>query len=1125
MPHHSNNYSSVLNNGRPTIAVLAGTIVSLYQESIMRGAAYVAEEKGYNLIGFCGGAINSDDPVHLAREKVFELVDMDLISGVISPFSSLMRFLDQQASEAFLNRFSSVPVINVGSYIEGYTNIVADHEAGFQALFKHFYHVHGYRHILLVRGPKTHGASEIRTDIFKKLLTQYQLPFHDDMVIYSDLNRNSTKVSMGIFFDQTDKPYDAVITLNDNQALGILDACQERGINVPTDIAVVGSLNSLEGAFSTPALTSIQEPLFELGRIATLELIAQIEGKAPQAEIKIPTSLIIRQSCGCESSIYNDNDNEQKNLLSVNKGSTCKEAEDYLELVVKQYKGGILCEEVASLIGLYKKGVHKQDFDRLLTELKLKLEKAIKSEDIMLWLEFSSKLAFSALHALDLDRNSTYLITFMKQLMALKSEAEQTAIKFQRFESEYYLNYFRAIVNNLNTSFDLTRIKKYTVDILQLSELYISLFPDVNSDVSTATNMVSVRHNKFIEVENRDFIAKKLIPDEVETYSERYTLLVFPLSFRMKTLGFMAVNLSNPKGTAFENLRAIISSALKNEILIQDLKKAEKRFSDIAHSTSNWLWETDVSHQFTYCSDSAIDVIGYSVVELLGKKINSFNLNEGDSYIKGMLNYEDITESECWCGDRDGKVICLLISAKPIMLEGSFHGYRGVFEDITEQKLQEEKIKKLAYSDILTGLPNRTLFQDKLTETISFSFTNQKKFALMFIDLDHFKNINDSMGHATGDLLLIKIANILKRSIRSRDIIARLGGDEFVIILPDIKDEGDIIKIAEHIFKSIKKPILLNDKQVYSALSLGISIYPNDGLDAQTLLQKGDNAMYQAKLHGRNGYVFYDKLLEQKNTLRNMYEEILRHALVTDGFINHYQAQVSAETGTIVGFEVLVRIFDEQKGIVGPNHFIPLAEELGLIGQIDEQVFEKSCAQHKKWREIGLNNVRLSINLSALQLRNDAILANYIQILARYEIAPSDIQIEITENALIENADVALKILQGFKEHGVSIALDDFGTGYSSLNCINLYPIDTIKIDRSFVKDVVDNPKNKAIIQGVLLIARNLNLKIIAEGVETKEQYELMTQLGCDEIQGYFFYKPCPASDAQILLEEMKKTP
>ena len=1109
-----------MNNGRPTIAVLAGNLVSLYQESIMRGAAHVAEEKGYNMIGFCGGAIKSNDPLHLAREKVFELIDMELISGVISPFSSLMRFLDKQASQDYLSRFSHVPVINVGSYIEGYTNIVADHEAGFKALFKHFYYVHGYRHIVLVRGPKNHGASEIRTEIFKKLLTQYQLPFDEDMVIYSDLNRSSTKLNISTFFDQTDKSFDAIIALNDNQALGILDECQERGIDVPKDIAVVGSLNSLEGAFSTPTLTSVQEPLFELGRVAALELIAQIEGKLPQSEIQIPTSLIIRQSCGCESSIGTGK--PQKIISSVRQTSVCKEAEDYLEQVVEQYKGGIIRDEVGALIELYRKGIYQQNFDRLLAELKIKLEGVIKSEDIMLWLEFTSMLIFSALRALELDRNARYLTAFIEQLITLKSETEQIAIKFQRFESEYYLNYFRAIVNNLNSSFDLTRIKKYTVDILQLSELYISLFPDANTGIVTATNMVAVRNNKFIELENKNFIAKKLIPDEIERYSERYTLLVFPLSFRLKTLGFMVVNLSNPKGTAFENLRAIISSALKNEVLIQDLKKAEKRFSDIAHSTSNWLWETDVSHQFTYCSDSSLDIIGYSPDELLGKKINSFNLEEGNRYIKSMLNYEDLTESECWCSHRNGKLICLLISAKPIMIEGRFHGYRGIFEDITEQQLQEERIKKLAYSDILTGLPNRTLFQEKLVETINFSFTHQKKFALMFIDLDHFKNINDSMGHAAGDLLLIKIADILKRSVRSRDIIARLGGDEFVIILPDIKDEDDIIKIAEYIFKEIKNPILLNDKKIYSALSLGISIYPNDALDAQSLLQKGDNAMYQAKSNGRNGYVFYDKLLEQKNTQRNMYEEILRHALITKSFILNYQPQVSAETGAIVGFEVLVRIYDEQRGIVAPNYFIPLAEELGLIGQVDQQVFEKSCAQLKKWREMGLNNVRLSINLSALQLRNDSILANYIRILARYEIASSDIQIEITENALIENADVALKILQGFRANGISIALDDFGTGYSSLNCINLYPIDTIKIDRSFIKDVLDNPKNKAIIQGVLLIVRNLNLKIVAEGVETKEQYELMKQLGCDEIQGYFFYKPCAASDAQVLLEEMQ---
>jgi EAL domain-containing protein (putative c-di-GMP-specific phosphodiesterase class I) len=297
-------------------------------------------------------------------------------------------------------------------------------------------------------------------------------------------------------------------------------------------------------------------------------------------------------------------------------------------------------------------------------------------------------------------------------------------------------------------------------------------------------------------------------------------------------------------------------------------------------------------------------------------------------------------------------------------------------------------------------------------------------------------------------------------------------------------------------------------------------LFPNDGVDAHDLLKKGDSAMYQAKSQGRNGYVFYDKLLEQKNTLRNMYEEILHEALATGGFILHYQPQVSVHTGCIVGFEALVRIQNSRKGIVAPNNFIPLAEELGLIGQIDEWVFDKACAQHVAWRSLGLKNTRLSINLSALQLRNDSVLDTYIKILESHHVDPGDIQIEITENALIENERVALKILQGFKNHGISIALDDFGTGYSSLSCINLYPIDTIKIDRSFVTDAVDNPRNKAIIQGTVLIATNLNLKIIAEGVETQDQYAFIKQLGCHEIQGYYFYKPCSAADAQALLEK-----
>ncbi|TEW45335.1 EAL domain-containing protein [Psychromonas algicola] len=1124
MPASSVSEQHALKNGLPTIAVLVGSMTSSYQEGIMLGVNHVAEKKGYNVIGFCGGVLNSSDPLTLAREDVFNLVDMDLISGVISPFSAHTHLLDEQATQEFIGQFSSVPTINIGSHIDSCTNILTDYETGFSELFEHLYHVHGRRNIVFLRGPKNHASSDKRMEIYKKLLLKYDLPFDPDLVIYGHLNGSTTEKINKEFLEKNTKPFDAAIAINDNQAIGFIDLLRESGLRVPEDIAVIGSMDTLEGAFASPALTSIHEPLFALGRAAALELIEQLEGKPPSEDIYIPTTLMVRKSCGCDSALYHKTDKTLKKEVEValnqDDDLIFKETESYIGNLVKRYKGGIIRTEVAALLTEYQEAIYTKEFELFLTNLQLRLEESLKSEDIMLWLALTSKLKLSTLRYLEIDNDKAPLIALMTRLIELKNDMEQVAIKFQRFESEYYLNYFRTVVNNLNSTFDLAGIKKYTVDVLQLSDLYISIFQDINAESVVANNIVSVRHNETFEIENKNFVANKLLPDAIEPYQKRFTLMVFPLSFRKMPFGFMVINLSNRKGTAFESLRAIISSALKNETLIQDLTNAEKRFSDIAHSTSNWLWETDVNNQFTYCSDSANYIIGYSPSYLVGKKLNEFNINDG--CLDNILTHENLIDVECWCRHYDGSIICLLVSAKPIVNDGVFCGYRGVFEDITEQRKQENKIKNLAYSDTLTGLANRTAFQDKLTETIAASEKNKSKFALMFIDLDHFKNINDSMGHGAGDLLLIKLAGRLNQSIRSNDMVARLGGDEFIIILPDIEHRYEVEMVVERIFTNIKQPIIIHDKPVYSALSLGISLYPSDGEDAQSLLTKGDNAMYQAKSQGRNGYAFYDKSLEEKNALRNKCEDVLREALATEGFVLHYQPQVSAQTGKIVGFEALVRIINKTKGLVSPNHFIPLAEELGLIGQIDEWVFEEACSRHAIWRDKGLASARLSINLSALQLRNDSVLDVYIEIIERYNIAPKDIQLEITENTLIENEHTALKILQGFKEYGVSIALDDFGTGYSSLNCISLYPIDTIKIDRSFVKDAVDNPKHKAIIEGIVLIASSLDLNIIAEGVETEEQYEFIKKLGCHEIQGYYFHKPCSEEDAEALLEKNK---
>lgn len=1101
-----------LNNGRPTIAVLIGTMTSEYHEEIMRGADYIARQKGYNLIGFSGGAISSRDPFSLTRDSAFDLVNLNFIDGIISPFSSHTRFLNKQDSQAFIKRFSSVPIVNIGSEMTGMSNIITNYENGMTELFKHLYEHHGYRRIALLRGPQNHASSNVRTAIYKKLLAQYQLPFDKALVVHANFKTEHARSKIKASLEQLDEPVDAIISVNDNQAFGAIKACHDLNLKVPQDIAITGSMNTLHCSFSTPTLTSVSEPLFELGSRAATELINLIEKGNKPKKISTTTSLMVRESCGCKGLAKNEAYQIQEDGRPEGpvKYPAYTGSQLFYEQVVKSYKGGITHQQVKNLFSLFEQALDNNDFESFFLQLQNKLSKTLKSEEISLWLTFIAKLQLGSLKHLKSCDNQQALLHFMERLIILKKEVEQSAIKFQRFETDYYLNYFRNIVNKLNSSFDLSNINN--ADILQLSELYISTYQHIEHGKLTAQNIISVRNKKFIDADSNDYPAKNLLPLTVPQYKERFTLMVFPLSFRDQALGFMVMNLSERKGTAFENLRAIISSALKNENLIQDLTHAEARFSDIAHSTSNWLWETDENHCFTYCSDSSLNIIGYSNQALKGLKIDHFHLDEAGSYIESMLNQEDLVSVESWCRHKNGRIICLLISAKPVFKDKIFQGYRGVFEDITEQKLQQDKIQKLAYSDILTGLPNRARFQEQLQQTLSFAARDNTSFCLMLFDLDHFKHINDTLGHSAGDKLLIELATRLKPALRSYDFLARLGGDEFIIIMPNISEESFVIAAAQRLLKAVQPAFILNNKPKHNTLSIGISIYPHDGKTADTLLQKADEAMYQAKLRGRNGYVFYDKALEKKSRIRKKYIKVLRDALNKQQLTVHYQGQVTSQQAQLIGFEALVRIENAQQGLISPHHFIPLAEELGLINQIDEWVFEKVCADHIKWTEMGVNKPRISINLSAIQLQQTSTLERYISIMQRYQVPAEYIQIEITENALIENEQTALFILQGFKRYGLSIALDDFGTGHSSLNCINLYPIDCIKVDRSFIKDAIHNPKNKAVIQGMVLIAQRLGLKIIAEGVETEAQYQFIKALGCDEIQGYYFYRPEPLS-------------
>ena len=429
---------------------------------------------------------------------------------------------------------------------------------------------------------------------------------------------------------------------------------------------------------------------------------------------------------------------------------------------------------------------------------------------------------------------------------------------------------------------------------------------------------------------------------------------------------------------------------------------------------------------------------------------------------------------------------------------------------IIEGKKAEEKIWHRANQNPLTGLPNRALLIDRLDQALARAQRQNGLVAVLFIDFDHFKLINDTLGHITGDEVLKAVAERLSRHTRKTDTLVRQGGDEFTIIAQDLKRVEDIIKIAEGVFAAFKEPFEVGEHSFQITVSMGISIYPGDGEDEETLLKNADIAMYAAKEDGRNSYQLYNPVMNEKLLKRLKLENKLRKALRNDEFLLHYQPQVDIAIGKVVGIEALVRWQNPEEGLIFPGEFIPVAEETGLIVPLGEWVLRAACRQNRMWQDEGLKRMTVSVNISMRQFRQKDFVSTVARILEETGLEPKYLELELTESVIMGDAEVIIKILQELKAMGIRLAIDDFGTGYSSLVYLKRMPIDMLKIDQSFVRDIVADPNDAAIIRATIQVARSLNLDFIAEGVETDEQLEMLRGLGCYKMQGYLFSRPLP---------------
>jgi diguanylate cyclase (GGDEF)-like protein len=444
-----------------------------------------------------------------------------------------------------------------------------------------------------------------------------------------------------------------------------------------------------------------------------------------------------------------------------------------------------------------------------------------------------------------------------------------------------------------------------------------------------------------------------------------------------------------------------------------------------------------------------------------------------------------------------------------------------LFENITESRKSEQQIQKMAYFDTLTGLPNRALFYDRINQGIALASRDKSGLAVLFLDLDRFKNINDTLGHSVGDQLLIEVAERLNRHIRTSDTLARLGGDEFVVVINQLSDQLNATIIAKNLIESLHASFSIQGKELHITGSIGIALFPDDGNDAETLVKHADMAMYTSKETGRNTFHFFSPIMNQKALMRMENEMALRLAMEQEEFFIELQPIMCAASLTITAAEALVRWNHPTRGRIPPNDFIPLAEEMGLILPLGEWVLRTVCTMVKSWSDAGLPPIRYCVNVSSLQIEQQNFPELVHTILKESGANPAQLEIELTESCLVTNFGSSIPDIFGMRAWGIAISIDDFGTGYSSLGYIKTLPIDHIKIDRSFVSDISTNFQDQAIVEAIIAMSQKLGIKNIAEGVETAEQLQFLQEQGCDEIQGYYFHQPLSMEAFETLLRSL----
>jgi diguanylate cyclase (GGDEF)-like protein/PAS domain S-box-containing protein len=576
-------------------------------------------------------------------------------------------------------------------------------------------------------------------------------------------------------------------------------------------------------------------------------------------------------------------------------------------------------------------------------------------------------------------------------------------------------------------------------------------------------------------------------------------------------------------------LARAMRSIIEREVARQELFVEKDRAQVTLNSIGDAVLSTDIAGNVTYLNVVAEQMTGWSRKEAAGRRLGEvFQIIDGTTHKPTVNPLGKAIEQNKTVGlaansiliRRDGYECAIEDSAAPIHdLDGHVTGAVIVFHDVNMARAMMLEMSHLAQHDILTDLPNRFLLKDRVGQAISLARRNHGKVAVLFLDVDGFKRVNDSLGHAVGDQLLQSVATRLSMCVRKSDTVSRQGGDEFVILLSEIKHPGDAAISAAKIIAELKKLHGIAQHTLYVTASIGISTYPEDGEDSETLIKNADTAMYHAKDEGRDHYQFYEKEMNLRAVQRQSLEGQLRYALEREQLVLHYQPKVNLKTGAITSIEALVRWQHPERGLLLPGQFLTIAEDSGLIIGIGKWVLGEACRQTREWLDAGLSAVPVAVNISSLEFRGDQFFDSVRAALTKTGLEPKYLELELTETVLMRHAEAAATGLQQLRAFGVRLAVDDFGTGYSSLSYLTRFPVDALKLDQSFVRDIIASTDDAIVVSAVISMGQQLNHRVIAEGVETIEQLEFLQAHDCDEGQGYYFNRPMPPRQLAKLLE------